>query len=243
MYAWGEGQGVGHFRLSIGELFQISSPQYQAKPCEPVLPRYAISMHPHSFLDAYSLAPPPTVAAIHADTTAIGFNMASTDATGRMLRTLAAGKPGGRMLELGTGTGLATAWLLDGMDAAATLDTVDINPACVAVARKNLANDSRVRFHIESGSTFLKRPADHRYDLIFADTFPGKFDDLDYALALLAIGGFYVIDDLHPQPNWPSDHAPKIPTLIRALSARPDLALWPIDWDTGIVVAVKRAIP
>ncbi len=114
-------------------------------------------MHPHSFLDAYSLAPPPTVAAIHADTTAIGFNMASTDATGRMLRTLAAGKPGGRMLELGTGTGLATAWLLDGMDAAATLDTVDINPACVAVARKNPANDPRVRFHIESGSTFLKR--------------------------------------------------------------------------------------
>jgi predicted O-methyltransferase YrrM len=198
-------------------------------------------MQPESFLNAYSLAPPPVITAIHADTAAMGFNMASTDATGRMLRTLVAGKPGGQILELGTGTGLATAWLLDGMDPAATLDTVDIDPACVAVARRNLANDSRVRFHIESGSTFLKRLADRRYDLIFADTWPGKFDHLDDALALLAVGGFYVIDDLHPQPNWPADHAPKIPALVRALAARPDLMLWPIDWDTGIVVAVKRA--
>jgi predicted O-methyltransferase YrrM len=200
-------------------------------------------MQPESFLDAYSLALPPVVTTIQADTAAMGFKMASTDATGRMLRTLVASKPGSRVLELGTGTGLATAWLLDGMDAAATLDTVDIDPACVAVARRNLANDSRVRFHIESGSTFLNRLADRRYDLIFADTWPGKFDHLDDALALLAVGGFYVIDDLHPQPNWPADHAPKIPTLVRALAARPDLVLWPIDWDTGIVVAVKRITP
>jgi predicted O-methyltransferase YrrM len=200
-------------------------------------------MQPQSFLDAYSLALPPAVAAIHADTAAMGFNMASTDATGRMLRALVASKPGGRVLELGTGTGLATAWLLDGMDAAATLDTVDIDPACVAVARRNLADDPRVRFHVESGSTFLQRWAGRRYDLIFADTWPGKFDHLDEALALLAVGGFYVIDDLHPQPNWPADHAPKIPTLVRALAGRRDLVLWPIDWDTGIVVAVKRVTP
>jgi predicted O-methyltransferase YrrM len=194
-----------------------------------------------SFLDAHSPTLPPVVAAIQADTAAMGFKMASTDATGRMLRTLAASKPGGRMVELGTGTGLATAWLLDGMDAAATLDTVDVDPACVAIARRNLANDPRVRFHIESGDAFLRRLAGRKYDLIFADTWPGKFDHLDDALALLAVGGFYVIDDLNPQPNWPADHAPKIPTLARALAARPDLVLWPIDWDTGIVVAVKRS--
>jgi len=200
-------------------------------------------MQPQSFLDAYSPTLPPVVAAIHADTVAMGFTMASTDTTGRMLRTLVASKPGGRILELGTGTGLGAAWLLDGMDAAATLDTVDKDPDCVAVARKNLGNDPRVRFHIESGSTFLRGLKDHRYDLIFADTWPGKFDCLDDALALLAIGGFYVIDDLHPQPNWPADHAPKVSNLVRALAGRPDLVPWLIDWDTGIVVAVKRATP
>jgi predicted O-methyltransferase YrrM len=36
-----------------------------------------------------------------------------------MLRMLAASKPGGRFLELGTGTGIATAWLLKKIDIAA----------------------------------------------------------------------------------------------------------------------------
>jgi len=42
-----------------------------------------------------------------------------------MLRTLAASKPGGRFLELGTGTGIATAWLLEGMDERSTLISID----------------------------------------------------------------------------------------------------------------------
>jgi len=39
--------------------------------------------------------------------------MPSDVMVGALLRLLAAAKPGGRMLELGTGTGLATAWVLD----------------------------------------------------------------------------------------------------------------------------------
>src|SRR5205085_1277758 len=56
------------------------------------------------------------------------FAMPSEPRTGAMLRMLAATKPGGRLLELGTGTGLATAWLLDGMDRDARLISVDVDP-------------------------------------------------------------------------------------------------------------------
>jgi len=63
--------------------------------------------------------------AILLDTETLGFKMASEPQIGSLLRTLAASKPGGRLLELGTGTGVGTAWLLDGMDAAARLETVD----------------------------------------------------------------------------------------------------------------------
>lgn len=76
--------------------------------------------------------------------------MASEPQTGALLAALAASKPGGRLLEIGTGTGLGTAWLLSGMDADARLDTVDTDAGVVAVARRHLAADSRVTFHLMS---------------------------------------------------------------------------------------------
>jgi predicted O-methyltransferase YrrM len=43
-----------------------------------------------------------------------------------------------QMLEIGTGTGIGTSWLLDGMYAEAQLTTVDINPEIQAIAQKHL---------------------------------------------------------------------------------------------------------
>jgi predicted O-methyltransferase YrrM len=72
---------------------------------------------------------------------------------------------GGRLLELGTGTGLGTAWLLAGMDAHARLDTVDTDAAVVAVARRHLAADSRVTFHVADGADFLRDAEQRQFDL------------------------------------------------------------------------------
>jgi hypothetical protein len=54
--------------------------------------------------------------------TALGFPMPSEPRTGAFLRALCAGKPGGNLLELGMGTGLVTAWMLDGRTAPVTFD-------------------------------------------------------------------------------------------------------------------------
>jgi CheY-like chemotaxis protein len=59
-------------------------------------------------------------------------------------------------LELGTGTGHGTAWLLTGMDAASTLVTVDPDELVVAVARRHLGSDSRVTFQVADGAEFLR---------------------------------------------------------------------------------------
>ena len=77
-------------------------------------------------------------------------------------------------------------------------------------------------------------------DLIFADTPPGKFEVLNETLALLKTGGFYVIDDLHPQPGWAADHFPKVEHLIRVLESREDVSLTKFNWSVGVLVAVKR---
>ena len=98
--------------------------------------------------DLQNIKPPAALDAILEDTASLGFTMSSDIQTGCLLRTLAATKPQGRFLELGTGMGCGTAWILDGMDAHSTLATVDINPDTTAVAQKHLAKDKRVTFHL-----------------------------------------------------------------------------------------------
>lgn len=183
---------------------------------------------------------PAALAAIEAETTSIGFVMGSERTAGALLRILAAAKCAGQILELGTGTGISTAWLLDGMDADSCLLTVDNDEASVATARRHLGGDRRVTFHVADGSAFLANLVGQRFDLIFADTWPGKFHDLDLALSLLKPGGFYVIDDLLPQPNWPEEHAPKVLRLLKVLSERDDLIVCPMAWSSGLLVTTKR---
>src|ERR1044072_3204708 len=101
-------------------------------------------------------------------TDGIHFNMASDLYTGSLLKTLAASKPGGRLLELGTGTGLATAWIVAGMDKTSSLVTVENNELLIEVARKNI-NDNRVEFVLTDGYEWIKNYKAGKFDFIFAD--------------------------------------------------------------------------
>ena len=190
--------------------------------------------------DSEILRQPDAVARIRGDTEALGFNMVSEPKVGALLAVLAAAKPAGRILELGTGTGHGTAWLLAGMDGASTLDTVDTDANVVAVAQRHLGSDSRVRFHVMDGAQFLERSRSMQFDLIYADAWPGKFSHLDAALALLRPGGMYVIDDLLPQPNWPEGHAPKVPVLIDDIERRGEFSTVRLAWASGLMLVVRR---
>jgi predicted O-methyltransferase YrrM len=191
--------------------------------------------------DLHGTQEPPALADLLAKTAALNFTMASEPRTGVLLRVLAAAKPSGRMLELGTGTGVGTSWLLAGMDEASTLVTVDIDPKTQNVARSALGADARLTFVLEDAVDYLRRQPPLSVDLVFADALRGKFDGLDEALAVVKPGGFYVIDDLLPQPNWPEGHGERIEPLIERLAAHPRLHIVPMSWASGIVVAVKRS--
>jgi len=190
--------------------------------------------------DTQNLRPPQVVRAIQQETLAAGFSMASEPLTGGLLRALAATKPSGAFLELGTGTGLSTAWILDGMDRRSTLMSVDNDERVQAIARRHLGHDSRVSFHFSDGAVFLASLSGRRFDYIFADTWPGKYDHLDEALALLKPGGLYIIDDMLPQANWPAGHDVKAAALIATLEQRSDLALTKLRWASGVIIAAKR---
>ncbi len=183
--------------------------------------------------------PPKALAGIITETKRLDFDMASDPKTGALLRTLAASKACGQLLEIGTGTGLSTAWLLDGMSADARLITIDVDMSVSAVARRFLGEDPRLTIIVDDALEWLQDKAEGPFDLIFADAVPGKYEGFDAAWALLTNGGFYIIDDMLPQPSWPEGHAPKVKSLLAKLDARPDCRLVRMSWSTGLVVVVK----
>ena len=189
--------------------------------------------------DLTNLNGPKAVQAIWADTRACGFAMASEPLTCSLLRTLAASKPGGRFLELGSGTGLCTAWLLDGMDAASRLTTVDNDDRLLSILRKHLGADPRLTVVCADGDDFLRSLSGQQFDFIFADTWPGKYRLLDEALSLVSPAGLYVIDDMLPQANWPAGHAEKVAHLITTLEQRRDLRITKLSWASGVIMATK----
>ena len=185
---------------------------------------------------------PGTLASLNAATTEVQFGMASTPLVGALLRTLVASKPGGRFLELGTGTGISAAWILDGMDQNSTLVSVDVDEVTQDIARQALGGDQRLTLVLSDGLEFLRSQLPASFDLVFADAMPGKYEGLDEALRVVKLGGFYVIDDMLPQDNWPEGHAAKIPVLLEQLSQHPNFQVVPMAWASGVVVAVRTVL-
>jgi predicted O-methyltransferase YrrM len=134
---------------------------------------------------------------------------------------------------------LSTAWILDGMDANSHLTTIDNESNLLNILNKHLGKDPRLTVVCGDGDEFLRSLNGRRFDFIFADTWSGKYQLLDEALALLKPGGIYAIDDMLPQPNWPDRHEVKVEQLISTLEQRTDLRISKISWASGIIIATK----
>jgi predicted O-methyltransferase YrrM len=166
------------------------------------------------------------------------FNMASDLHTGSLLKTLVASKPSGRILELGTGTGLATSWIIAGMDEETRLTTVENNELLLDMARQTL-RDSRVEFIMADGYEWIQNYSGEKFDLIFADAIPGKYDLFEETISLVKEGGFYIIDDMLSQPNWPEGHSEKVKRFITNLEKQKDITFTKLKWSTGIIVVTR----
>lgn len=177
--------------------------------------------------------------AIDAATKALDFDMASDVRTGSLLKTLASSKPSGRFLELGTGTGLSTSWILEGMDENSTLVSIDHDDTLLQVAQNEIGTDTRLTLLSTDGEKWITENKNEKFDYIFADTWHGKYLLLDEVLQMLNPGAFYIIDDMEPQPNWPDGHDKKAEKLIKDLSTRADLNTTKQVWASGIVIGVK----
>jgi predicted O-methyltransferase YrrM len=113
----------------------------------------------------------------------------------RLLATLVAAKPGGRIGEAGTAFGEGAAAMAASLAGGATLVTVEPDPLRAAAARERLAG---LPVELVEARWQDVLPGRGPFDLIFFDGGARDCDSYDLIIDLLAPGGVLVKDDLTP---------------------------------------------
>ena len=117
--------------------------------------------------------------------------------TGAVLRLLAATSGGKAVIELGTGAGVSSLWLIGGLQPTGILTSVDCESEHQRLAKASLAEagvpSGRARLIGGRALDVLPRLSDAAYDLVFCDAARSEnLDYLDAALRLLRPGGLVV---------------------------------------------------
>ena len=183
---------------------------------------------------------PQIISKIQSKSQEIGFTMFSDELVGTLLRTLVGSKSNANILELGTGIGLSLSWMIDALCKNSSLTTIDNDPELIQIAQEFFGEDPRINIICEDGSKWIREYQGNKFDLVFADAWPGKYSDLDIILDLIKPSGFYVIDDMIKQPNWPEGHDNLVNQLIAKLEIRGDFNITKLNWSSGIIVMTKK---
>lgn len=119
---------------------------------------------------------------------------------GAALRFLASVLDARAVVEIGTGTGVSSLWLLRGMRADGVLTTVDIEAEHQRLAKESFSEagiaGNRARTIAGAGLDVLPRLTDGHYDLVFCDGDKREYGNyLSEALRLLRPGGVVAFDN------------------------------------------------
>ena len=184
---------------------------------------------------------PPLVAAATARARQAGFRMSCEPEVGRLLAVLAAHLPqDARVLELGTGTGVGTAWIVSGLlprtDVAVT--SVEKDPATAALAA---AGDWPSFAELRCGDALAVLAEGATFDLIFADAAGGKAEGLDRSVAALRPHGLLIVDDMTPVPDSADSLRAMQDRVRRALLSAAELTSAELAFGSGVILSVRNA--
>lgn len=191
----------------------------------------------------------PAVEAARARAAEVGCGCVDAT-TGALLRLLAAAAGAKAVVELGTGAGVSSLWLLSGMQHDGVLTSVDPETEHQRLARQSLVEagygTSRVRLITGEALAVLPRLTDAAYDLLFCDA--ARAENLDYlnaALRVLRPGGLVVFagalgDGRVADPSARDPETVALRELTRVVREHERLvpALLPVG--SGVLAAVVR---
>lgn len=183
---------------------------------------------------------PEAVAASYARARRHGFTLSCAPEVGRLLATLAASvPPDGAILEMGTGVGAGTSWIVHGLGARSDVRvvSVDLDAEASAVARE-VAWPACVTLLVADVLDVVA--ALGRFDLMFADAQGGKWVGLERTIAALRPGGLLLVDDMTP-PEWIDEAHERHTARVRTTLLRhPDLVATELSCGSGMILCTRR---
>lgn len=169
---------------------------------------------------------------------------------GALMRVLAASVQAKAAVEIGTGSGVGSLYLLSGMHPDGVLTTIDPEVENQRAARESFAEaqirSSRVRTIAGSPRDVIGRLTDHAYDLVsFPAHAPHAADLLVHARRLLRPGGVLVIPHALFHDRVADPAARDAPTqavraLLKAVTESEDLVTALTGSGDGVLAAVLR---
>ncbi len=191
--------------------------------------------------DTDNLVLPFVLQGITTTTESLELTMTDEMRLGSLLRTLVASRAGAPVLQLGAGSGVLTAWLLDGMHAEARLDAVEPDAQLAEVAGRFLGRDSRLSIHAADPSGVLQ-DAPGTYGLIAVSRAELAAPVLGPLLDALDDGGIAVFGGLLGQEDWTADQRSAAEEVGSRLQLRSELHVTALDWASGVMIAVRRHV-
>jgi predicted O-methyltransferase YrrM len=207
-----------------------------------------VNVDPHSYAEGFIIEDPIKSAA-RARGVEIGTSDVSPGA-GAYLRHLAQLLSAQSVVEVGTGSGVGSLWLLDGMISSGTLTSIDDEMEHSTVAKMAFAQAEiaapRYRLITNSVMDVMTKLTDRAYDLVVYRHNP---EDLSYAISeahrILRSGGVFVIDNFFGGGKVP-DPAQRDPKTIALREAgkiiKADTQSWMsalITVGDGLLLATK----
>lgn len=159
---------------------------------------------------------------------------------GRLLMVLAGAVPlFGRVLEIGAGAGVGTAWLATGLERRRDVEaiSVEVDADLVALGR---TGTWPARVKLVEADILNVLDGLGQFDLIFADARGGKWHGLDRTVQALRPGGILIVDDMRPpEGSYEPDEHPNR-AVRRTLCDHQSLIAAEFDLGSGVILATRK---
>lgn len=127
-----------------------------------------------------------------------GFITSTRNETGRLLAALAASRDG-TLAELGTGTGVGSAWLSSGASPKARIVSAELDSVLAEEVQQLFADVDNIEITAGDWSTLREYAP---FSLLFVDV-REVMENIDALADLIEPGGIAVLDDFVPSSHWP----------------------------------------